>query len=1183
VVARTWNGSADDWNTAADWTGGAVPDATDDVTIDTGSPQVTGPISANSIDNSGTLQFHDAGAGSTVVGEVINSGELLLDVEDGEGGSELTIGGAVTNSGTVSLGNDAPSGPTTLSAASFDNDGILSILGSTYQATVSLASTAGLCTVDGLLSGYVELIGNALLEFATGTIDTIEDGATLALVGAEARVNATDADPLENNSALTGLSDVGGSLFLANGATVATDTGVDLFNTGLIAIDAMPDEGGSSLSIGGTIYNDFLIGVGNADLSADTTLSAAAMDNSFGLLSIQGGTTYQATVTLASAAGLCAYDGLLDGAVELSGNALLEFATGSIETIEYDGSLWLDGALARVNAADADPLVNNSALTGLTLNEGGFRLSNGASVTTTVDLENTDTGGIFVDGFVDEGGSTLTIGGALYNEDTVFVGNGTLTGSATLSAASFDNDGVLSIYGGTTYQATVSLDSTAGLCTVDGLLSGYVELVGNALLEFATGTIDTVDFDATLRLDGAQARVNAADADPLENNSALTGLTFNDGTIELANGVSVTTSVDLFNTGDLSLDADDFEGGSTLAIGGALINAGTIVLGNENLSGSTVMSADGLVNRDSCWIDLYGNGANEAHLAVGWLDNSGYVIVHSGATLDITGDLGLEDDAVLAVESGGTLTTGALTTVLKTGAGTSIIDLQDQSFESQYKIVVLSGRLQFTGTAFTATPALTGAGIIQGEVSVNGSNVLTITPTGLVRGTSLLYRFWHTDLARAYTEIVAADGTMTILGSNLGEVLTGGALDDKIYGGTGADTLYGEAGNDRLVGRGGIDSMTGGLGDDTYYVENSADQVFESEDEGIDTIYTTANFILAGGQEVEYLRVLGAAGRSLTGNELDNILVGGLGNDTLDSGTGNDRINGRDGNDTITTAGESAIIQGGDGDDTIRLDGSDSSTGRADGGAGNDTVRSADLGQFVILNVETLDTYYGFVNGSVAQIGSFDAYTADLADPDAQIAFSLRGRGGTLDFTTGIGGLHSVEIRDAGLTSAIRITGSVNGDAMAGSAFNDTLNGGEGNDVLYGNEGIDTLNGGDGNDLLNGGVGNDKLTGGDGDDTFAFDTPFAAGNNIDLVADFTPGSDTVQVDQTNYFQGLSLGELAASQFAIGSATGTGPQIVYNQTTGALFFDSDGAGAGVAARFATVAGHPTLSASDFFVV
>jgi Ca2+-binding RTX toxin-like protein len=137
--------------------------------------------------------------------------------------------------------------------------------------------------------------------------------------------------------------------------------------------------------------------------------------------------------------------------------------------------------------------------------------------------------------------------------------------------------------------------------------------------------------------------------------------------------------------------------------------------------------------------------------------------------------------------------------------------------------------------------------------------------------------------------------------------------------------------------------------------------------------------------------------------------------------------------------------------------------------------------------------------------------------------------------------------------------------------------------VLYGNEGIDTLNGGDGNDLLNGGVGNDKLTGGDGDDTFAFDTPFAAGNNIDLVADFTPGSDTIQVDQTNYFQGLSLGELAASQFAIGSATGTGPQIVYNQTTGALFFDSDGAGAGVAARFATVAGHPTLSASDFFVV
>lgn len=80
VVARTWNGSSDNWNTAADWTGSAVPDATDDVTIDAGSPQVTAPISASSIDNAGTLQFHDAGAGSSVVGEAISSAELLLGV-----------------------------------------------------------------------------------------------------------------------------------------------------------------------------------------------------------------------------------------------------------------------------------------------------------------------------------------------------------------------------------------------------------------------------------------------------------------------------------------------------------------------------------------------------------------------------------------------------------------------------------------------------------------------------------------------------------------------------------------------------------------------------------------------------------------------------------------------------------------------------------------------------------------------------------------------------------------------------------------------------------------------------------------------------------------------------------------------------------------------------------------------
>jgi serralysin len=328
---------------------------------------------------------------------------------------------------------------------------------------------------------------------------------------------------------------------------------------------------------------------------------------------------------------------------------------------------------------------------------------------------------------------------------------------------------------------------------------------------------------------------------------------------------------------------------------------------------------------------------------------------------------------------------------------------------------------------------------------------------------------------------------------------------------------------------------------------------------------------------------VGTTGLMLTGNGFDNRLLGTVGNDVLDGGAGNDRILADDGNDLITTSGASAMIDAGEGNDTIRIDGPSTSSGHVGGGAGTDTVRSADLGEFQFRGVEVLDTYYGFINASVRQLASFDTYTADLAAVDAQISIALRGTGGTLDFTTGIGGQNSVEIRDGGLTSAIYVTGSVNADALSGSGFNDRLTGGTGNDELLGGEGHDALIGGADNDRLNGGAGDDRLTGGDGDDVFIFDSPIGGGVNIDRIADFTSGSDTIEIHQESYFLGLTVGQLEASQFAIGSATGSGPQIVYNSTTGALRYDSNGAEAGGSSLFATLTGAPTLAATDIWIV
>ena len=87
------------------------------------------------------------------------------------------------------------------------------------------------------------------------------------------------------------------------------------------------------------------------------------------------------------------------------------------------------------------------------------------------------------------------------------------------------------------------------------------------------------------------------------------------------------------------------------------------------------------------------------------------------------------------------------------------------------------------------------------------------------------------------------------------------------------------------------------------------------------------------------------------------------------------------------------------------------------------------------------------------------------------------------------------------------INGNDGNDELHGDDGNDQLFGGDGNDTLYGENGNDTLiggmgsdnlQGGDGNDTLNGGLGNDTLNGGYGDDTYIFNK----GDGADTITDY---------------------------------------------------------------------------------
>lgn len=164
------------------------------------------------------------------------------------------------------------------------------------------------------------------------------------------------------------------------------------------------------------------------------------------------------------------------------------------------------------------------------------------------------------------------------------------------------------------------------------------------------------------------------------------------------------------------------------------------------------------------------------------------------------------------------------------------------------------------------------------------------------------------------------------------------------------------------------------------------------------------------------------------------------------------------------------------------------------------------------------------------------------------------------------------------------LSGGAGSDELSGSDGRDDLSGAGGSDTLSGGNDRDTLNGGGGADTLYGHGDKDTMTGGGGADTFVFDTVIGT-SNPDVVKDFVSGSDRLNLSSV-IFTELDTGPLEASEFRAnknGVAKDADDHIVYNKTTGALYYDPDGNGEEEAIKFATLTGAPALAADDIQVV
>ncbi|MEQ9668412.1 FG-GAP-like repeat-containing protein [Coleofasciculus sp. G2-EDA-02] len=153
-------------------------------------------------------------------------------------------------------------------------------------------------------------------------------------------------------------------------------------------------------------------------------------------------------------------------------------------------------------------------------------------------------------------------------------------------------------------------------------------------------------------------------------------------------------------------------------------------------------------------------------------------------------------------------------------------------------------------------------------------------------------------------------------------------------------------------------------------------------------------------------------------------------------------------------------------------------------------------------------------------------------------------------------------------------------DVLHGAGGEDILNGDAGNDNLNGGFSDDILNGGLGNDLLIGGFGNDTLTGGEGSDRFRF---FRTTDGVDTITDFSVADDIIQVKGEKFGGDLVKGVLGAEQFVLGTtALDSEDRFIYDQSTGNLFFDIDGAGGSDQRLLATLSNQANISFADIVV-
>jgi Ca2+-binding RTX toxin-like protein len=494
---------------------------------------------------------------------------------------------------------------------------------------------------------------------------------------------------------------------------------------------------------------------------------------------------------------------------------------------------------------------------------------------------------------------------------------------------------------------------------------------------------------------------------------------------------------------------------------------------------------------------------------------------------------------------------------------------------------------------------------------------------------------------------IGSIGNDSLIGGSADDTLAGGLGNDSLVGGVGNDDLQGGDGNDTLVGGSGNDVLDGGVGNDNYqFGIGGGDDIVDQNDSlvgSIDTIelansvgnyasgetslsrgwhsyndlvvsvnstdangddvvdhivvndfflndlvnaagaidqirFTTDGSLLSQAQIMaellkgtagdDWLRGYANTNDSISGLAGNDQISGAAGSDTLDGGLGNDVLSGDDGNDLLLGGSGNDVLVGGLGNDTLS------------GGNNNDTLQGGDGSDTYLFNPNGGQDRIADASGD-ADVLSFGAgalaSNTQVSRVGDDLLVKFTGNADQVLVENYFAGslIEQFRFADGGTWSSTSIYAKV----LVPTSGNDQITGYLGNELLQGLAGNDSINGGAGNDTIDGGLGADLLTGGTGADRFVFNTADALING-DTITDFTSGTDKIALSKSIFDLAGDVGTSTNMAGLGGNGSGV---FAYNNSTGELSYDNDGAGANTAVTVAILGNHPATLANDFIIV